>query len=70
MKNVCAAMSPSLMRLLDRFGLVFERLGPPIDLHGIRQPCLGECEQLLAGMAERNEEYYRLVAQAYHAKHP
>ena len=65
METVCAAMAPALMRLLERFGLVFERLGPPIDLHGIRQPCLGECEQLLAGMAERNEEYYRLVAQAY-----
>ena len=68
METVCAAMAPALMRLLERFGLMFERLGPPIDLHGIRQPCLGECEQLLAGMAGRNEEYYRLVAQAYHAR--
>ncbi len=68
METVCAAMAPALMRLLERFGLMFERLGPPIDLHGIRQPCLGECEQLLAGMAGRNEEYYRLVAQAYRAR--
>jgi N-acyl amino acid synthase of PEP-CTERM/exosortase system len=70
METVCAAMAPALMRLLERFGLVFEPLGPPIELHGIRQPCIGECEQLLAGMADRNEEYYRLVAQAYHAPHP
>jgi len=66
MGTICAAMAPSLMRLLERFGLVFERLGPLIDLHGTRQPCLGECEQLLAGMAERNEDYHRLVAKAYH----
>jgi N-acyl amino acid synthase of PEP-CTERM/exosortase system len=70
METVCAAMAPSLMRLLERFGLVFQPLGPPIDLHGIRQPCVGECEQLLAGMADRNEEYHRLVAQAYHAHLP
>lgn len=66
MQTVCAAMAPALMRLLERFGLVFERLGPVIDLHGSRQPCLGECEQLLAGMAQRNADYHRLVAQAYH----
>jgi N-acyl amino acid synthase of PEP-CTERM/exosortase system len=66
MTTVCAAMAPSLMRLLERFGLMFERLGPLVDCHGSRQPCVGECEQLLAGMAGYNEEYYRLIAQAYH----
>ena len=66
MDTICAAMAPSLMRLLERFGLVFERLGPLIELHGSRQPCLGECEQLLAGMAERNQDYHRLVERAYH----
>ncbi len=65
MERVCAAMAPALMRLLERFGLVFERLGPLIDFHGSRQPCVGECEQLLAGMAGCNEDYYRVVAQAY-----
>ena len=66
MPTVCAAMAPSLMRLVERFGLMFERLGPPVDCHGIRQPCVGECEQLVAGMAGYNEEYHRLIAQAYH----
>jgi N-acyl amino acid synthase of PEP-CTERM/exosortase system len=67
METVCAAMAPSLMRLLERFGLVFERLGSPVDCHGTRQPCVGECEQLLAGMADRNSDYFRLVERAYHA---
>jgi N-acyl amino acid synthase of PEP-CTERM/exosortase system len=67
MTTVCAAMAPTLTRLLGRFGLVFERLGSPVECHGTRQPCVGECEQLLAGMAERNREYFRLVARAYHA---
>ena len=68
METVFSAMAPSLMRLLERFGLMFERLGPLIDFHGSRQPCIGECEQLLAGMADCNGDYHRLVAQAYHAE--
>jgi N-acyl amino acid synthase of PEP-CTERM/exosortase system len=68
MTTVCAAMAPSLMRLLERFGLVFERLGAPVECHGTRQPCVGECEQLLAGMAGRNKDYFQLVERAYHAQ--
>jgi N-acyl amino acid synthase of PEP-CTERM/exosortase system len=63
--TVCAAMAPPLVRLLERFGLAFERLGPPIDYHGPRQPCVAQCEQLLRGMADRKPDYYRIVAAAY-----
>jgi N-acyl amino acid synthase of PEP-CTERM/exosortase system len=65
-ENVCAAMSPPLLRLLERFGLVFERLGPLIEYHGLRQPCVADGERLLAGMAARHREYYQLIAQTYH----
>jgi N-acyl amino acid synthase of PEP-CTERM/exosortase system len=64
-ETVCAAMSAPLMRLLERFGLVFERLGPSIDYHGQRQPCVANVEQLLAGMAQRNQDFYHLVAQTH-----
>jgi N-acyl amino acid synthase of PEP-CTERM/exosortase system len=64
-ETVCAAMAPPLLRLLERFGLSFERLGPSIEYHGPRQPCVAECEQLLEGMAGRNPDYYRVVAAAY-----
>jgi N-acyl amino acid synthase of PEP-CTERM/exosortase system len=67
--TVCAAMAPPLLRLLEQFGMAFERLGPLIDCHGMRQPCIAECEQLLAGMADRNPDYYRIVAAAYHESH-
>jgi N-acyl amino acid synthase of PEP-CTERM/exosortase system len=63
--TVCAAMAPPLLRLLERFGLEFEPLGPLIEYHGPRQPCVAGCEQLLAGMAERNSNYYEVVAEAY-----
>ena len=64
-ENVCAAMSPPLLRLLERFGLVFERLGPLIEYHGLRQPCVADGDRLLAGMAERHRDYYELIAPAY-----
>jgi N-acyl amino acid synthase of PEP-CTERM/exosortase system len=63
--TVCAAMAPPLLRLLERFGLMFERLGPAISYHGLRQPCAANGERLLSGMADRNRDYYRLVANSY-----
>jgi len=66
--TVCAAMAPALLRLLERFGLTFQALGPAIDYHGLRQPCMAECEALLAGMAERHAEYHELVDAAYHGR--
>jgi N-acyl amino acid synthase of PEP-CTERM/exosortase system len=66
--TVCAAMAPALLRLLERFGLTFRKLGPPIDHHGIRQPCIAECEALLAGMAERHAAYHELVDAAYRGR--
>lgn len=64
-ENLCAAMSPPLLRLLERFGLVFDRLGPLIEYHGLRQPCVADSDQLLAGMAERHRDYYEVIAQTY-----
>ena len=63
--TVCAAMAPPLLRMLERFGLIFERLGEPIEYHGPRQPCIARCDQLLAGMADRNPAYHRVVEEAY-----
>jgi N-acyl amino acid synthase of PEP-CTERM/exosortase system len=65
--TVCAAMAPSLLRLLKRFGLAFEPLGPPIEYHGLRQPCIANCEALLAGLAVRQADYFEVVEQAYRA---
>jgi N-acyl amino acid synthase of PEP-CTERM/exosortase system len=63
--TVCAAMAPSLLRLLKRFGLGFHPLGPPIEYHGLRQPCIADCEELLAGLAQRQSDYFEVVEQAY-----
>ena len=63
--KVCAAMTPALSRLLERFGATFEPLGPPIDYHGLRQPGLATSGALLEGLANNSEDYYRVVDAAY-----
>lgn len=68
--KVCAAMAPALARLLERFGLAFEPLGPVIDYHGQRQPCMADIEALLDGMARRNAEYFRLIEPIYRGAAP
>ena len=42
-----AAMEPALHRLIGRFGLVFHQIGPVVDYHGQRIPCLGDVHEFL-----------------------
>jgi len=42
-----AVMEPALVRLLGRFGVVFRRIGPDIEYHGLRVPCLTTAEEAL-----------------------
>jgi N-acyl amino acid synthase of PEP-CTERM/exosortase system len=35
-----AVMEPALKRLLGRFGVLFDQIGPEVDYHGRRVPCL------------------------------
>ncbi len=63
--HVCAVMAPALLRLLERFGLQFERLGPPIEYHGERQACIAAVEGLLAGLAHQRSDYHQVVDAEY-----
>ena len=42
-----AVMEPALLRLLGRFGVTFNRIGPDVDYHGNRTPCLGTLKESL-----------------------
>ncbi len=42
-----AVMEPALLRLLRRFGIVFNRIGPDVDYHGLRVPCLMTADEAL-----------------------
>ena len=60
----CAVMEPSLLRLLSRFGIDFNRLGGLVDYHGWRQPCFGKVEDILSLAYERRRETWSLVTDA------
>jgi N-acyl amino acid synthase of PEP-CTERM/exosortase system len=40
-----AVMEPALYRLLGRFGATFDQIGPAVDYHGERIPCLGDVNE-------------------------
>lgn len=82
-KNIwywCAVMEPALLRLLARLGIHFENIGPLVDYHGHRQPCLLKLDTMLTQVrAERPDVWDILTdgsrhwdrlerARAHHAK--
>lgn len=40
-------MEPALHRLISRFGLIFHPIGPQVEYHGQRIPCLGDMHEIL-----------------------
>ena len=65
-----ATMAPALLRLLDGFGLHFERLGPCVSFHGLRQPCFASYSDLLSGLRRQNADFYEVVRTGLDAEHP
>lgn len=45
-----ASMEPALLRLLRQLGIEFIPIGPLVNYHGLRQPCIGEVENIFAGI--------------------
>lgn len=58
-----AAMEPSLLRLLERLGIHFVRIGPLVEYFGRRQPCIAEVDRVLAGIAERQPSVWRFITE-------
>ncbi len=56
-----AVMDVSLLRLLSRFGINFMPIGDPVDYHGLRQPCLGSVDDVLAGIWEKRLDVWQLI---------
>ncbi len=56
-----AAMEPSLLRLLERLGIVFVRIGPLVDYYGRRQPCIAEVDRVLAGIAHHQPAVWDFI---------
>ncbi|WJW74469.1 PEP-CTERM/exosortase system-associated acyltransferase [Thiohalobacter sp. IOR34] len=56
-----AVMEPSLLRLLTRFGIVFQPLGGLVDYHGLRQPCVASIDEVLAGIYFKRRDVWMLI---------
>jgi N-acyl amino acid synthase of PEP-CTERM/exosortase system len=59
--HVAAIMEPALLRLLARFGIRFNPLGPIIDYHGWRQPCYARIDDLLAEVAAERRDIWEVI---------
>lgn len=58
-----AVMDVSLLRLLGRFGIKFLPLGGMVDYHGLRQPCIGSVNEVLAGIWRKRPEVWELITE-------
>lgn len=56
-----AMMEPSLLRLLKRFGVEFDHVGPVMEYHGRRRPAFTEAASLLAGIRKRRPDVWSLI---------
>jgi N-acyl amino acid synthase of PEP-CTERM/exosortase system len=56
-----AVMDVSLLRLLNRFGINFIPIGGPVDYHGLRQPCFGSVDDVLAGIWGKRFDIWQLI---------
>ena len=58
---MAAVMEPTLLRLLTRFGICFTTLGPLVEYHGLRQPCIIDVDAMERGIADKSEDFGETV---------
>ncbi|WP_298447374.1 PEP-CTERM/exosortase system-associated acyltransferase [uncultured Marinobacter sp.] len=58
-----AVMEPAQLRLLKRFGVEFDHVGPVMEYHGRRRPAFTEAASLIEGMRNRRPDVWSLVTE-------
>ena len=56
-----AVMEPAQLRLLKRFGVEFDHVGPVMEYHGRRRPAFTEAASLIDGIKKRRPEVWSLI---------
>lgn len=56
-----AVMEPALIRYFTTFGVHFIGIGPVVDYHGNRQPCMIKVSDLLDGVAEKDPGIWNMM---------
>lgn len=59
----CAVMERSLLRLMRSTAVRFAPIGPPVEYHGLRQPCAAHIGTVMAEMAEQQPVLWDLVTE-------
>jgi len=49
------------VRLLGRFGVVFRRIGPDIEYHGLRVPCITTADESLPSIRRVSPQIWDLI---------
>lgn len=58
-----AIMEPTLIRLLGRFGIHFNPIGPLVNYHGRRQPTLAVADEVLAGIYAERPDVWEIITE-------
>jgi N-acyl amino acid synthase of PEP-CTERM/exosortase system len=61
-----AIMEPSLMRVFSALGIHFIGIGPLVDYHGMRRPCVIKIADLLDSVAKKNVSYWNMLTNNGH----
>lgn len=59
-----AVMEPAQLRLLKRFGVEFDHVGPVLEYHGRRRPAFTEAASLIEGIKKRRPDVWSLITDA------
>ncbi|PXX91084.1 PEP-CTERM/exosortase system-associated acyltransferase [Marinobacter vulgaris] len=58
-----AIMEPAQLRLLKRFGVEFDHVGPVMEYHGRRRPAFTEAASLIDGIKKRRPDVWSLITE-------
>ncbi|BES70234.1 hypothetical protein RE428_12520 [Marinobacter nanhaiticus D15-8W] len=59
-----AVMEPAQLRLLKRFGVEFDHVGPVMEYHGLRRPAFTEAASLIDGILQRRPDVWELITES------
>ncbi len=59
-----AVMEPAQLRLLKRYGVEFDHVGPVMEYHGRRRPAFTEAASLIEGIRKRRPDVWSLITES------
>ena len=57
----CAAMEPTLLRMLSAMAIRFRPIGPLIEYHGLRQPCYCVVDDMLNEVRRERPAFWSVL---------